>query len=84
MTYCSKFGTLGNERHLPSLDKCGTRFVLRTPFVPAVAGLPVVFIETSLLDTTAGSRDKIIASGIATKAGISSGWLGSSVGRAED
>src|ERR1035441_1053670 len=26
ITYCSRCGTFGNERHLPSFDKCSSRF----------------------------------------------------------
>src|SRR6266498_4649263 len=36
MTYWSRFGTLGNERHWPSLDKRGSRFEFCMRLAPGV------------------------------------------------
>ncbi len=40
LMYCSRCGTFGNERHLPTFDKCSSRF--REP-----AGLPCVSVGTT-------------------------------------
>ena len=50
MTYWSKFGTLGNDRHLPSVETCGSRFVAGMLFVPAKAVSYVAFIKSNIRD----------------------------------
>jgi hypothetical protein len=43
---------------LPSVDRCGSRFVSGMTSVPAVAGSYVAFIKFNIRDTTVGCNGK--------------------------
>src|ERR1700677_1523508 len=75
MTYCSKFGTFGNDRHLPSVETCGSRFVAGVLSVPADAVSYIAFIEFNIRDTTVGCNEKNNG-GLNSHNYVSFSWLG--------
>ena len=59
MTYCSRFGTFGNDLHLPSGDKFSSRLVFGMLFAPADAVPVGGFIKKMIGYTMAGYNEKI-------------------------